>query len=701
MMIGQRRCIIVSQRVLAAALCLAVGIAFSPQVSATEYVVDQSHPKADDANPGSAAAPLRTVGKGVAMAQPGDTVLVKPGLYREAVTLKTSGTAEKRITLKAAPGGRAIISGADEIKGWRKCTREEVRGNPNFEKIYCAEVDWRSEPQQLFQNERPLVQPRWPAKGWLVAQGGGTETLSDPQNLTQPAGAWEGATLLFRYDPHSTRHRMIVTGYDPEKHELTHAKIRTRDKPVTAGKDTYYLCNAVSLLAGPGQWAVDTRQKPYRVYAWPHGDADPNGCVMESPVRGSQADFLVGWSENVGYLTIDGLEVDHARGGSGIGSYAKGGHDVEVANCVLINAGVQFFNQANCVLRRSVQTGCAGNGVRIAGGRNCTIRECDIFGNGADGLTVSHESDGCRVLRNFIHDQWWDFHPDGLQTYRTVTNLTVEGNVLFNCGQGFMMEASDGGAFRNNIICGTHHSGLLLGHQNTHNWDVDGNTFAFTGFKPVVFSGQGTKIRNNIILTGGDNKLVQLGGKFPAECDWNLLWKASGDVDNYVDEKGSPHSKFGDPKFRCAPPLLKKAIFYVDQWGDDADVDKCTPSRLYLYGDPLTEYFEVGDHIETNFDGCVRKVTAVADDHITFEPPLARVHHHGWDVVVNWKDREDFAWDLRTADDSPARGMGEGGRDVGAALDIQAYRRGDFDGDGRRDLPVLPEAARYDKVWPE
>ncbi|NLX60038.1 MAG: DUF1565 domain-containing protein [Phycisphaerae bacterium] len=683
------------------AVCLGVLLVVAGQARAAEYVVDQAHAKANDANPGTAEAPMKTLGKAVALVQPGDTVTVRPGIYRESVLLKTSGTAEKRITLKAAPGGRAIVSGADEIKGWRQCTADEARGNPNFAKIYWAEADLRSEPGQLFQDEKPLVQPRWPQKGWLTAQGGGTQTLADPQHLTQPAGHWEGATLVFRYDPHSSRHKMIVTGYDPEKHELTHAENRNRDKPVTAGKDTYYLRNVVSLLDGPGQWAVDTRQKPYRVYVWPHGDADPNACTIETPVRGSGSDFLVGWAENVGYVTIDGLEVDHARGGSGIGSHAKGGHHVNVVNCVLINAGVQFFDQADCALRRSIQTGCAGNGVRIAGSKRCIVEECEIFGNGADGLTVSHQSDGCRVLRNYIHDQWWDAHPDGLQTYRTVTDLRVEGNLLFNCGQGFMMEASDGGAFRNNILCGTHHSGLLLGHQSTHRWDVDGNTFAFTAFKPLVFSGEGTTIRNNILLTGGDRKVIQQGGKFPAKADWNLVWKAPGDVTHHIADADAPHSKVGDPKFRCAPPLGKMAIFYIDQWGDDAAVDKCTPSTLYLYGKPLTDHFEKGDHIEVNFDGCVRTVTAVAADHIVFDPPLAALHPYGWDVVVNWKAAADYAWDLRTTEDSPSRGMGEGGRDVGSTVDMPSYRRGDFDGDGKRDLPILPKAAHYDRVWPE
>ena len=91
------------------AVCLGGLLVVAGQARAAEYVVDQAHAKANDANPGTAEAPMKTLGKAVALVQPGDTVTVRPGIYRESVLLKTSGTAEKRITLKAAPGGRCIF----------------------------------------------------------------------------------------------------------------------------------------------------------------------------------------------------------------------------------------------------------------------------------------------------------------------------------------------------------------------------------------------------------------------------------------------------------------------------------------------------------------------------------------------------------------------------------------------------------------
>ncbi len=65
-----------------------------------------------DSNPGTSAAPFRTLGKGVSVLTPGDTLLVAPGIYAEALTGNipsgTSWTAP--VTLKALdPAARPVI----------------------------------------------------------------------------------------------------------------------------------------------------------------------------------------------------------------------------------------------------------------------------------------------------------------------------------------------------------------------------------------------------------------------------------------------------------------------------------------------------------------------------------------------------------------------------------------------------------------
>ncbi len=63
----------------------------------------------DDGHDGSKSKPLRTVQRAVDLARPGDTILVRAGVYREAVVLRESGDEGRPIVLKNHPGERPIL----------------------------------------------------------------------------------------------------------------------------------------------------------------------------------------------------------------------------------------------------------------------------------------------------------------------------------------------------------------------------------------------------------------------------------------------------------------------------------------------------------------------------------------------------------------------------------------------------------------
>jgi|GEM_PF-2239270 hypothetical protein len=66
-------------------------------------------PDGDDAHPGSPERPLRTVQRAVDRARAGDTIVVRAGVYREAVVLRESGEEGRPIVLKNHPGERPIL----------------------------------------------------------------------------------------------------------------------------------------------------------------------------------------------------------------------------------------------------------------------------------------------------------------------------------------------------------------------------------------------------------------------------------------------------------------------------------------------------------------------------------------------------------------------------------------------------------------
>ncbi len=61
---------------------------------------------------------VTTIGKGVARLEPGDTLVVHGGIYREQVAIDKSGTAQQPVTIRAAEGESVTLTGADRLTDW-------------------------------------------------------------------------------------------------------------------------------------------------------------------------------------------------------------------------------------------------------------------------------------------------------------------------------------------------------------------------------------------------------------------------------------------------------------------------------------------------------------------------------------------------------------------------------------------------------
>jgi len=93
---------------------------FSNVTTAAEFHVAT---QGSDTNPGTKKGPLRTIQRGADLAQPGDTITVHEGIYRERVNPPRGGVSDqRRITYQAAPGEKVIITGSETIKNWEHVT---------------------------------------------------------------------------------------------------------------------------------------------------------------------------------------------------------------------------------------------------------------------------------------------------------------------------------------------------------------------------------------------------------------------------------------------------------------------------------------------------------------------------------------------------------------------------------------------------
>ncbi len=103
------------------------------------YYVDPRHPAASDEPAwGYPAVPLASLAKACAIAQPGETILLRGGVYREVLAPMNDG-----VTVRAMKGEKVTISGADLIEGWKR----EVDGG------WSATV--AAEPERVLRDGQP------------------------------------------------------------------------------------------------------------------------------------------------------------------------------------------------------------------------------------------------------------------------------------------------------------------------------------------------------------------------------------------------------------------------------------------------------------------------------------------------------------------------------------------------------------------
>jgi len=139
----------------------------------------------DDSAAGSPTQPYLTINKAASIAQPGDTIIVRAGTYREWVKPVRGGTEDgKRITYRAAPGEEVLIKGSERVTTWK----EEAGG------VWKVEL-----PNSFFGGYNPyaltvsggwLNYGQWHHRGDVYLNGDAFYERQTPQEVTQAERTW-------------------------------------------------------------------------------------------------------------------------------------------------------------------------------------------------------------------------------------------------------------------------------------------------------------------------------------------------------------------------------------------------------------------------------------------------------------------------------------------------------------------------------
>lgn len=653
-----------------------------------DYWVDGT--TGSNANPGTSAGQAwATIDYAVDHVSAGKVIMVKEGIYREQVTMGVSGASGSPITLMGKPFDRVVVSGADVVTGWTQCTSAIADGNPNYANIYYVDLPWKT--TRVIQDGVELAVSRTP--GWYVCTGGTTTTLTDTVNLTQPDGYWVGATVFLWSTAHRSRQ---VTAFSSATSTLTVSS--SFGFTPRAGQDRFCLTHLVSLINGAGQWAVkDLGGGTYRLFVWADGGGDPDTHTMEASRR------LIGIStSSKTHLCIDNLEVRHTQGNGITNSGNPANHHLTIQQCIVHGNDVHGIGGAftDSTLRRNLVFNNSAFGINAICPSNLVFEENEVAFNQDDGLDIGGSGspalwyENIVVRRNSIHHQNRWGHPDSTMIWNYVRGVTLECNLFFAAGQHMQGSNIDGLTMTNNAMCGSYAPAVNLGGIPVH-MVARRNTIIMSALTPISHGSDGYDYENNILVVGNpSNCWANVEPASDYASDYNHFWNGPGltatpvvwdshwswTLQQYAAASGhDTHSSYSDPQLANAP-------MYLLALDTEARQDEYTTTKVYLWSRYAPDYFQVGDHVEIDSDGVVRTVTSVGSDYVTFTPGDDYIAIK-CNTIANWGENTNYAVDITPQ----AAITGSDSQPVGSTINVQEFLAGDFNGDGRRDVPEYPQ----------
>lgn len=371
-----------------------------------------------------------TIGSAVAEARDGDRILVRPGIYRESVTI------DRSIEIAGDGDVDAIVVVSDDAPCFvlsgttsRLAGLTLRAGGPTYGieggRVWLRDLYWA----------RVLATPA--IEGGSVLVSGGSVVL-DGLVLAESHGVWaeEGASLTIR--------NSLIR-------DCRRDGILIRDGASATIEDNEILRNA-----GNGIWVSGLGTGPVIRRNKIHNNRDDGIYVADRQTGTIEDNEVYG---NGGFV---GHAIDVSRTGSalmirrnhiydcGTGSGIRVDDasptivDNELFGDVLvehtINAAIMVWSATSApVIRRNRVHDWPGDGIAVVLGAAGTIEANDIFGNGGSGINIRKEGSAPVVRRNSIHDGrgFGIWVMDG-------ANGTIEDNEIFrNQGGGIMVSGRE------------------------------------------------------------------------------------------------------------------------------------------------------------------------------------------------------------------------------------------------------------------
>lgn len=405
--------------------------------SAVTYYVS---PNGNDANNGTSQnTPWQTLQRAQQVTQgmqPGDKIMFqRGGVYPGILHLNANGTANNPIVFGAyGTGENPVISGGYPVANW-----VQHQGN-----IWRATLT--TAPKYVIVNGQPLTLARFPNSGWLRNAQGSNTQISNPAQLNQPNGQWNGAQIVIR-----------TSNWSYEKANINnHSNGTLYISQIGLNPGThdwgFFIQNSLAALDAPGEWYHDASTN--QLYVWLPGNANPNNAqVLASTMNHG---FVPGWQRQ--HIRIENMTF---QGQTAAGISTEVAHHVVVTNCTFrycykaVSSSGSNNQYINNTIHDTYATAISIYGEPNTLVANNTLTDIAIVpGMGEDGwgyFGIVISGNGHVVRDNRLENI-------GYLGIGTTNNGLVERNVvrratsILNDGAAITFDNADGVIVRDNIV---------------------------------------------------------------------------------------------------------------------------------------------------------------------------------------------------------------------------------------------------------
>lgn len=405
-----------------------------------------------NSNPGTPTAPVGSIQRAADLAQPGDTITVHAGVYRECINPPRGGQSDnRRIIYRAAPGENVAIKGSEIVKTWVKVQENVWKTtlpnsffgsfNPYSELIHG---DWFSPQGRQHHTGAVYLNGDWlteAARLEDVLGRPGTEALWFGQ-VDQ-----ENTTIWAQFKAVNPNDQLVEinarqTVFYPKKTAIDYITVRgfTLEHAATPwAPPTAEQIGLIGVNWSKG-WIIESNVVRYStcsgIALGKYGDQWDNTSAnsAEGYVKTIERALTNGWTkENIGHHLVRNNTISHCEQAGIVGSLGAvfstvtGNtiHDIHVRKLFsgAEMAGIKFH---------------AAVDVEISG--NHIYRTCL-------GLWLDWMAQGTHVTRNVFHD-------NGQDLFVEVDHgpFLVDNNLLLS--NASLMSRSQGGAYAHNLIAG-------------------------------------------------------------------------------------------------------------------------------------------------------------------------------------------------------------------------------------------------------